>query len=178
MRRRIGKPDLGLTGSMAESEALDKTTDAIEFEKWKKWREENHYIAYRESMDHVRNVQPGNPDNPKARFANNLRTMIAKALSPEDYEKIKFFTAVGSNLDYQHGVDAFFDIEIIEGETHTITMDVKTYEPKRVKADVLIVYPEEGLDPEKDEEEWNDLLVQSANSIISSFGSKIGLAAA
>lgn len=162
MSRRFEKPR-GITGGMAEEEIFGSVENSQEFQEWL----ENHgYMTFKESMRVAKENQPGDPTDPDARFANDLHATLAEAISPDNYEMIRFNTAVGSNLDYQHGIDAFFEIETASG-TIVVTLDVKTYDTSNIKADVLIVYPNEGLDPKEDKLEWEDLLNQVASDIIS-----------
>ena len=169
---KIGKPDLGYTGSMAESEAFGEVRGYMEHHEWLEWKRENHYMAYRESMDLVRKAQLGDPTEPNPRFASDMQATLVEKLCPGEYDKVRFYTAVGSNLDYQHGVDAFFEVKINDKQIIIVTMDVKIYNPDSVKADILIVFPPEGLDPKDDHDEYYALLENSVMDIIDMINSR------
>lgn len=60
--------------------------------------------------------------NAVAMFSDNVRTPV------------RFFTAVGTPLDYQHGIDGWFEQDGV-----IVTLDVSMREKESLKADVLLV---------------------------------------
>lgn len=94
------------------------------------------HMAYRESMRWVKAHQPKgwDPTDPSPRFANDLHASVAEALGLDDYSELRFYTAVGSPLDYFHGVDGFF-----EYRGKIVTIDV-TVDPGKLtaKADLVV----------------------------------------
>ncbi|OGY43735.1 MAG: hypothetical protein A3B89_02710 [Candidatus Buchananbacteria bacterium RIFCSPHIGHO2_02_FULL_40_13] len=166
-----GKPHFGLTGSMAESEIFGEVIRPVEFENW---REGHNYMTRNEALRLVQESQPGNPSDPEPRFANDLQATIVERVYPNDYNRVRFFTAVGSPLDYLHHIDAFFEID--DGDfTYTITIDLKTHpveKPATLKTDILLIYPTEGLDPNIDKEDYQSLIARTAQEIIEIFQEK------
>jgi len=97
-------------------------------------RWDGEYRPYREAMDEVRRFQPGDPSDPKCRFANDLHALVALGLDLENWSELKFYTAVGTALDVYHGVDGFFEFR---GKVATID---GTVNPEKLdgKADVVV----------------------------------------
>jgi len=93
-----------------------------------------HYLPFRKSMRVVMAHQPWDPSDPGTRFTNDLHASVALALGLEEWSELKFFTAIGSQLDWFHGVDCFFSLR---GEI--VTIDV-TIDPRKLtaKADVVL----------------------------------------
>ena len=120
-------------------------------------------------MDIVKKSQPDEDLScPKARFANDLYQGLYHDLELENKKDLRFYTAVGSCLDYKHGVDAFFEMDF-EGKIITVTLDITSSKNKSdgYKADVIIEIPGEGLDPdlEEDKEAYKFKVEESVNNI-------------
>ncbi len=155
------------TGKIAETEMLGKT----EREKSLKIS----YLPYRSAMALVRQTQPGTsdsnykfgPSDPEPYFANDLHASIAELLELDNYDQLRYYTAVGSELDRYHGVDAFFDY-FLEDPDHsvTITLDL-TLNPHKeeYKADVVLQASEEDLDLKGNKKGYSRLVEESANKI-------------
>jgi len=121
---------------------------------------ENTYATFDEALNIARRSQPEGYDpadpNMKFGFANDLHAVIAEKLSPEDYSKLKLYTAVNSHLDIYHSSDAFFELETSDPATGRkfyaiVTLDVTLNPQKREgKADVTFTCPKEGLDRASD----------------------------
>jgi len=100
----------GETGHLLESRMLGESTE-----------KETGYQYYKEAINFVKEHQAWeNPSDPDPRFANDLHATIADKLGIEDYDLLKFYTAVGSALDHYHGIDAFFELEINPDNPHEI----------------------------------------------------------
>lgn len=156
------------SGENVEGELLDrvikKNERAQEFYKEK-------YVPYKEALKDVRLRQPWSPYDPKRPFARDVRLEVIDRLGFTDkagFEHVGFFTAVGSALDYYHGVDAFLevalDIDLAKlertpresvmrsdykpGTYVRVTLDVTTREKDadEQKADVVIWVPPDGID--------------------------------
>ena len=105
----------------------------------------------RETKREERRAQ--DPANPEKRFANDLRVQIADKLGLatfEELERLKYYTAIGSPLDFFHGVDAFV---VLEGEhssdpkkivTFDFTLRTEAGAKENAKANVII----RNLDPD------------------------------
>ncbi len=158
-------PRFGITGHTIESE-LFGDTHKVESEK----KESGHesYLSYHSAMREVRNLQgESDPTDPDPSFANDLHATIAEEFSPEAYEHVRFYTAIGSILDKKHGVDGFIECDI-DGQTIIVTLDV-TANPQKAegyKADVIILVPSDGIDKQVDAEEYQDVLTTAAKDII------------
>lgn len=105
----------------------------------------NAYVPFDRSLATVKASQPKNwdPHDPSTPVSNDLHALVVDLLD-EEYDNVSFFTAVGSPLDYYHGVDAF-----IEYHGQVVTLDVTINKHKdSYKADVIIgeddVYNDEG----------------------------------
>lgn len=119
------------------------------------------YLPFTLAMELVEMFQPidskthklSDPTNPEKRFANDLRVQIADKLgleTSEELDRLKYYTAIGSPLDFFHGVDAFV---ILEGKrpsdpkrwaTFDFTLRTEASAKANAKADVII----RNLDPD------------------------------
>jgi hypothetical protein len=161
-------------GRIMENELLGKIKSSNE-------NGSGDYIKYRDAMERVKRpgVQPfEDPSDPcEVRFASDLHATLADKIGLEDYNDLRFYTAVGSQLDFKHGVDAFFEVDM-NGKTFVITLDVSMNERKKdesdIKADVLISMPGDGLDPKlkEDKEEYHKKLEEVSNEIIDAIEEK------
>jgi len=108
--------------------------------------QDKSYLKYNETMNFVERCQPFDPENPTPFFASQLYKKVLEILDLSEGEKLKFFTAVGSHLDYNHGVDAFFKLFNKHGqEISRATIDLSERD-KRGKADLLLVVPDNEQD--------------------------------
>lgn len=160
------------TGRVLEAELFGE----VEKEAWTVF-EERAYKPYRESMDLVRQAQlidpekGFNPSCPKPSFANDLHAMLAEKLELDDFERLRFYTAVHSILDYQHKVDGFFEFDDIPGKKPVIvTLDL-TQNPEKTesKADMILLVDEENLDLIENKKGYYammDQFVEGINDII------------
>ena len=113
----------GYTGKLFEGEVLGECKVA--------W---DGYMSYKGSMELVRENQPWDPSDPESRVANDLHASVAITAGIEDFEELKLFTALGTPLDYFHGVDAWFEFR-----GSVLTVDVTTNRHKdEYKADMVI----------------------------------------
>ncbi len=105
-----------------------------------KWEHGPNYLPVKDCIKKLEEpgVQPGILE--RSKIINDLRKMIAE-LSPNKNDPVKFYTAVGTPLDYYHGVDAYFR----QGE-NIVTMDVSLRGKELHKANVFlpIDFDEEG----------------------------------
>lgn len=125
------------------------------------------YYSYNQSVEEVEKIQIGDPSDPEAKFANDLHATIAEKLGLEDYTKLSFYNALGTSLDYYHGVDAFFKYKDKEGNTHRITLDL-TKNPNKddYKADVILYVNEDDLDFVDHKDRYPKLLDSATNKIL------------
>lgn len=69
-----------------------------------------NYLPWKKSMQIVESSQMGDPENPDRFFSKSLYRAIFKKLNLTNGSKLKFFTAVGSSLDYCHDIDSYFKL--------------------------------------------------------------------
>ena len=150
----------GYTGKIAESEVLGETTPE-EKEREKEFNGE--YISFKQAVELVKDNgrQPfEDPTNPEEKpFPHDLHATLVEMLSFDNYEQLRFYTAVGSYLDKKHGVDAFVELDLGGGDLVRATLDM-TQNPNKqdYKADVVFQWPNEGLDRKdpSDRVAWQD----------------------
>jgi len=158
------------TGKLAEYELLGEVL--------KKPEETLEYIPYRDAIEAIKKKQPWkDPTNPEKKFPNDLHKKIAAKLCPTNYKRLRFYTAVGSELDRFHGVDAFFELDFVESEkikTIRVTFDL-TINPKKeeYKADELVFVPEEAIDFEENLKEYEEVVSEAAKKISKIFEKKL-----
>jgi len=147
---------IGLTGNLFETEQIGTIdTGSPEYqkalrlakEKEAKFGKEGGYLRFRTALELVKKFQPSDPTNPQKPFARELRIAlqdILKLETPEDYDRVKFYTAVGTPLDIFHGVDAFVEFEKENPETKKVdvyraTFDFTTNPQKQgYKSDIVV----------------------------------------
>lgn len=130
------------TGKIIERELFGEA----EFERLKKFPE---YQKYYEAMQTARELQPGDPKDPKTDFAYEVLVQLEKILGAED--AVGFYTAVGTLLDVRHGVDGWFEHD--DGSRATVDL---TRDPRKgsSRADIVFPVPHDGLDRQVSEQEF------------------------
>ena len=112
------------------------------------------YVPYKEAQRWVMSNQPAQPTNPIKPFAHELRIALLDCLGFQtrvQFNKVRFYTAVGSALDHWHGIDAFIQVDADEDlrvPSGLITLGVTTRDKsdESFNTDVEIWVPNEGLD--------------------------------
>lgn len=128
------------------------------------------YQTYNESIKWVKGHQPGDPADPVAPFSNDLHATMAEELCPEKYDRLKFYTSVGSSLDRFHGVDAFFEYLDKNKKLHRVTIDLTTNPQKdEYKADYIMQIDEDYLDKENNQELYNSMVDSQSREITAIF---------
>lgn len=96
------------------------------------WQEDG-YLPFKKALEQVKRSQSGEPHRPSSRIARTLHRQVALALGVGEWNELSFYTAVGSPLDYYHGIDAF-----LEWQGCMVTIDV-TMNPDKTsgKADLI-----------------------------------------
>ena len=141
----------GYTGRLFEADVLPQCTDT-----------KRCYLPYGVALARVRMNQPAgwDPKDPATKYMNNLHVLVAEALELEDYGDLKLLTAVGSPLDFFHGVDSLFEFQ-----GQIVTIDV-TKNPKKLGGKADFILQEDVLEDE--------ILLQSiAESIAKCFGKRV-----
>ena len=115
----------GLTGRLFESEVLPRLSDA--------WRHQGYFDEKR-SFDWVRQNQEWNPSDPSNKIANNLHCSVAEKLELDDYNELKFYSALNSPLDYYYGIDAFLELD---GDVYTLDLSINSHK-EEAKADMVV----------------------------------------
>jgi hypothetical protein len=90
------------------------------------------YQPFNEALQYVHEHQPS-PLERRSHSIKNLRSKIA-SLCHNEFEPVKFYTAVDTPLDTYHGVDGFFE----QGH-RIVTVDISMREKEAFKADVLLI---------------------------------------
>lgn len=128
MVMKMERMERGYTGGLLEVDMFG--------ERFRKRRGgPGEYKKYEEALKEVKVDYPGDPSDPRERFASDLHAEVAQELGLEDWSELRLYSAVGSSLDYYHGVDAFF-----EWRDQRVTMDVTRNPAKEsgYKADVIL----------------------------------------
>lgn len=159
---------LGYTGRLAEGEMFGRVNrESIPSKE--------NYLPYKEAMRLAKEAQPyEDPSDPDPRFAQDLHATISENLGLDDYSDLSLYTAVDSSLDTYHGVDAFFELDW-NGKIYRVTMDVTINYNKgeNGKAEVVFMFPPEGLDPKEDKEEYHELLNRVGEKVADIFKDKM-----
>jgi hypothetical protein len=157
-----------ISGTLAEEELFGEVLGPIKFEWLQENRNEIGPLNYERTREMVKKLQPW-PDafEPGTAFADELHMHLAQLLTPGDWKKLRFYTAVHHYFDYLHGVDAFFELDTEVG-TITVTLDASKKLKEEYKADVLVHYPQ-SLDPTDpgDKKNWQELMVETCSNIYS-----------
>lgn len=178
----MSKGESMYTGPLAEAELLGEITNPKELARREKELERRiGWLSQWQLRETVKDFQPGDPSDPGSRFAGDLFTTIAEKLCPEDYSKLRYFTAVTSErdislrsrLDVYKGVDAFFEYDSDRGKIEVVTLDVSLLPKGKYKSDIFILIPPESLDPKEDKEEWEYIIGDKSREIIRSFNAKM-----
>lgn len=153
------------TGKIIEAELFGQVAEAarVEFGDFQKLRKETPQSATRTVKETQGQNDPTDPDRP---FANDLHATLAQEITPNDYSRLRLYTAIGSALDLKFGVDAFVELDEEEG-TISVTLDV-TANPNKDshKADVIIQVPPDGIDVTVNKEEYNAVLERACQDIL------------
>jgi hypothetical protein len=154
----------GYTGKLLERELLGVVPKKPEILRLIN----NKNISLWESLDVIKKHSEGDPSDPDKRFPNDLHATIADKLELDDYSSLRYYTTVDSAVD-RRGIDAIFDLEN-NGKILTVTVDL-TMNPNKDqhKADVIILSPNDGLDPVLDKELYQEVLEKAAKEIIDRF---------
>jgi len=109
-----------------------------------------NYISRKRAIQIVELCQFGSPEKPSKYFANDLYNAIWKKLNLTDGSKLKFFTAVGSSLDYLHDIDSYFKLYGPDGKEVAIaTINISKIDERQEsdkKAEVLMYVDAEKKD--------------------------------
>ncbi|HCC21864.1 hypothetical protein A2480_02145 [Candidatus Uhrbacteria bacterium RIFOXYC2_FULL_47_19] len=100
-----------------------------------------NYLDRNRAISLVKESQPGDPENPSRPFFKDLLIEVQDGLENNNIQaKVKAFTAVGTPLDYLHGIDAFLTVTL-QGKEYICTIDVTLNQDKQNfghKADLII----------------------------------------
>ena len=153
------------TGKIIETELFGQVAHEARVERrdLPRLRKETERSAMRIVKEMQGKNDPTDPDRP---FANDLHATIAEEITPEDYSRLRLYTAIDSALDLKFGVDAFVELDKEEG-TVSVTLDATTNPNKdEYKADVIIHVPSGGIDSTVDKKEYDAVLEQACRDIL------------
>jgi len=155
------------TGVLLEGEYFGETKIDPQHPLYKEFEAKN-YLKFKDALKLAKDSQIQDSLNPKALFAKDLLIEVADKLidaglfKEDEREKIKFYSALNTPLDFLHGVDAFLDIDGV-----TITLDAtKNTQKGEHKADFIIKeFLEPGIPEEEKEffEKLENLAIQIVN---------------
>lgn len=171
-RRILEKPNLGMTGQMAEYDVLSQVTRPESYEEWEK-HQHLTFLRFADALATVKKLQPENLDSqdPWLPFPNKVFCAITEKLEIS-WKNLRYFTCVHfGELDYRRGIDAIFEWTLEDGQTITVSLDLKLDPNRKSKADVVVIWPKEGLDPSlpEDREEHKRLVEETAEEITQHF---------
>ena len=144
------------SGKVSEYFALGEVRQTEAYmRELKKVQKENGYVSWKDSLRLARKFSPYDPTDPRNKpFLNDLRIAFIDELGfteERDMDRVKIFTAVGSPLDFWHGIDTFIEVEDGNGRTSKIIgfdakeMDASPETREHVhekKADIIIFMKE------------------------------------
>lgn len=147
--RRGGSPrDFLYTGGMNEGDLLGELKVQEGYMKeLGSLVNERGFLARESAMRLIRKYYRDDPTSPKKPFAAELRKQIGtflRLVEPEDWRRLKFYSAVGkkevSPLDFFHGIDAWIEwTKKNERDPMVVTLDATMRESKDdAKADLLV----------------------------------------
>lgn len=179
--KRDRNPTVGYTGTELELDTFGKFKATADFKAaLKEVKREGDYAPYEKMLRLIREYDPVDPTNPDKEFAKELRMAVIEelGLDDEEWDNIKYHSAVGTILDKMHGVDAFIEYVDPKSDTVvvTVTMDI-TKNPNKdtYKADVII--NEEIAEPEDDNfldqvEAWSKEVAEKMRGAIEDWKAK------
>lgn len=131
-------------------------------------------IDWEAEYNKVKKLQPEDiPD-----FADELHTVVCEKLNLNDPEKLHYYTAIGSTIDFGLGTDAFMEIDVGDDMVR-VTLDgtfnlFKESHGKdgKPEADVIFVFPTET--EEENPFGWKHAIDNAAEFIAKAFKDKAG----
>ena len=162
----------GSTGRTIEQDYLKN----IKPEKIKDYPNPKLYVPYRKAIEICKAAQPWeNPSAPESFFLKDLHEEITRKSKLEDKNKLKIYTAIGSHLDYLHGIDFFVEEVLPNGKVIRVTGDL-TENPNKdeYKADLIFLVPYGALDPAlpADKKEYGYMIGDFAQKFIKEINDK------
>jgi len=155
------------SGKVSEYFALGEVRQTEAYmRELKKVQKENGYVSWKDSLRLARKFSPYDPTDPRNKpFLNDLRIAFIDELGfteERDMDRVKIFTAVGSPLDFWHGIDAFIEVEDGNGRTSKIIgFDAKemadspeTREHAHEKKADIIIFMKDFPDAESESKEY------------------------
>lgn len=147
------------------------------------------YLPFAEAIEKAKERKLFSPTDPAPEFANDLHAMVADFLGLEDLTELEYYTALApeglplNSLDFDHGVDAFFELKRKEGKGNDrVTLDLSFRDKDTVKADVLLRLSEDALPPStrkdrtmmspEEKRAYREALERYARAIVDKFNEK------
>lgn len=103
------------------------------------------YLPFEKAIESVKERRLFSPTDPEPEFANDLHATVGELLGLDDLSRLEYYTALApegsplTSLDFDHGVDAFFELKDDEGKrSERVTLDVSFRDKEKVKADALL----------------------------------------
>ncbi|MFC1644507.1 hypothetical protein ACFL08_00595 [Patescibacteria group bacterium] len=122
-------------------------------------------------FDFARQHQPAEKDKSEQNVSREAELVLIQKLKQANLNisEVNFYTAVGTPLDYQCGIDGWVEIVREDGDRENVSFDLKTggYKDSKIQADILLrldVY-EDGFTPEEKVKELNNF----ANKVVNTY---------
>lgn len=119
------------------------------------------------TLDQAFDLAKNSKNSDEKLFPHDVHGTLLDLLSIENYNQVRFYTAVGSCLQEKYGVDAFFELDLGDGELVMATLNISQSFKKEYKADVEFQWPDEGIIREDPDERaiWDQLVNEVAKEV-------------
>ncbi len=137
-----------------------------------------YQMAKDEIFEFTKKHQPAEDEHDQENVSREIEQMIKEKIDKSDLPKpvaIKFYTAIGTPLDYQYGIDGWVEILKENGKKELITFDLKTgnYVNSSIEADIMLKLDlkEDGFTPK---ETLNELF-KFTNEVVDVYRERVAL---
>ncbi len=159
-------------GKMLEDEMLgDLSSEAKE--KYLEYASITQNFNFMEAIRVIETCERKDCINPKKYYTRRLRQEVAKMLNLDienDPYSVEFYVSVGTMLDRNNGVDAFFSIKEPGTKFNArVTIDITANDKKdKHKADIIAFFPNGSLDEtnKEEKEELEENIQRDAKLIV------------
>ncbi len=128
-----------------------------------------NYIRFRSALDLAKKFPAYDPTNPTKPFGRDIRVALQDLLkleTPEDMDRLRFYTASGTPLDKFHGVDAFVEYTDKDGTIYRATFDLTINPQKQGYKSDIIVQEKDLPDPNLHEKEYLEAIERYAKEVL------------
>jgi len=167
--------NFGLTGKLLESDyfgpSVRISAESIKFLKdfGRPAQRGGVYLPREKSIEYVRKFYAQDPHNPQKPIAQELFRALLKKLSIKDAEKLSFYSAIDTPLDFFHGTDGFFELDNVRLALD-LTANLNKDEDENFNVD-FVLYP--FSDKTKDEYSYSQEMEEVSSFLAKMFREKI-----